>query len=90
MKYAAQRLEEVISDTTNCDTSTFEKQGFNNDSPEDLYDSKLVAIANKPMHEPHNPLCPNISINILHAVLYTFPKVLTRRICLTIKNCFNQ
>ena len=34
---------------------------------------KLVAIANKPMHEPHNPLCPNISINILHAVLYSPP-----------------
>ena len=30
------------------------------------------------------PLHPNISRHILHAVLYTFPKVLTRRICLTI------
>ena len=32
-------------------------------------------------------LYPNISMHILHTVLYTFPKVLTRRICLTIK-CF--
>ena len=32
-----------------------------------------------------NPLHPNISMHILHTVLYTFLKVLTRRICLTIK-----
>ena len=32
-----------------------------------------------------NPLHPSISGHILHTVLYTFPKVLTRRICLTIK-----
>ena len=35
------------------------------------------------------PLHPNISIHILHTVLYTFPKVLTRRICLTIKSFFS-
>ena len=28
-----------------------------------------------------NPLHSNIGIHILHTVLYTFPKVLTRRIC---------
>ena len=28
-----------------------------------------------------NPLHPNISMHILHTILYTFPKVLTRRIC---------
>ena len=33
-----------------------------------------------------NPLYPNISIHILHTVLYTFPKVLTRRICLKLKS----
>ena len=33
-----------------------------------------------------NPLQPNISMDILHTVLYTFPKVLTKRICLTIKS----
>ena len=33
-----------------------------------------------------NPLHPNISMHILHTVLYTFPTVLTRRICLTIKS----
>ena len=32
-----------------------------------------------------NPLRPNIGMHILHTVLYTFPKVLTRRICLLIK-----
>ena len=33
-----------------------------------------------------NPLHPNISMYFLHNVLYTFSKVLRRRICLTIKN----
>ena len=36
-----------------------------------------------------NPLQPNISAYILHTVLFTFPKVLTRRICLTIKSLFS-
>ena len=34
-------------------------------------------------------LHPNISIHILHTVLYTFPMALTRRICLTIKSVFS-
>ena len=32
-----------------------------------------------------NPLHPNISIHSLYTFLYTFPLVLTRRICLAIK-----
>ena len=32
------------------------------------------------------PLHPNISMHILHTVLYTFFNVLIRRICLTIKS----
>ena len=35
-----------------------------------------------------NPLHPNISKHILHTVLCTFPKLLTRRIWLTIKRFF--
>ena len=35
-----------------------------------------------------NPLHLHISMSILHTVLYTFPKVRTRRICLTIKSFF--
>ena len=35
------------------------------------------------------PLHPNISMHILFAVLYTFPKVLTRRICLAIMSFFS-
>ena len=31
---------------------------------------------------------PNINMHILHIVLHTFPQVLARRICLTIKNFF--
>ena len=36
-----------------------------------------------------NPLHPRFSIHILHTALYTFPKVLTRRICLPIKSFFH-
>ena len=36
-----------------------------------------------------NPLHPNISVHILHTVLCTLTKVLTRRICLNIVNFFN-
>ena len=35
-----------------------------------------------------NPLHPNISMHILHTVLYTFPEELKRRICLTMKRYF--
>ena len=37
-----------------------------------------------------NLLRPDISMHILHTVLYTFPEVLTRRICLTIKSFFSR
>ena len=36
-----------------------------------------------------NPLHHNISMHILHTVLYTFSTVLARRICLTIKRFFS-
>ena len=35
-----------------------------------------------------NPLHPHMSKVILHTVLHTFPKVLTRRICVTIDSFF--
>ena len=35
------------------------------------------------------PLHLDINMHILHTVLYTIPKVLTRRICLTIKSLFS-
>ena len=35
-----------------------------------------------------NPLHPNMSKVILHTVPHTFPKVLTRRICVTINRFF--
>ena len=35
-----------------------------------------------------NPLQPNVSMHILHTVLYKFPWVLTRRICSTILSFF--
>ena len=41
------------------------------------------------MNASFNPLHPNISMHILHTVLYTFPKVLRRRICLTIRTFFS-
>ena len=36
-----------------------------------------------------NSLHPNITMHILHTVLRTFSKRLTRRICSTIKSCFS-
>ena len=36
-----------------------------------------------------SPLHPNVSMHILHTVLYTSPKMLTRRICWTIKTFFS-
>ena len=41
------------------------------------------------LHDVFNPLHPNIRMHILHTVLYTFPDVLARRICLTIKRLFS-
>ena len=38
---------------------------------------------------PLHPLHPNISVHILHTVTYTFPKVLMRKICSTIKSSFS-
>ena len=35
-----------------------------------------------------NPFHPNISMHILHTVLFTFPKLLTKRIYLSIKRFF--
>ena len=43
--------------------------------------SKMLWLSSQTL----NPLHPNISVDILHTVLCTFPKVLTRRICLTVK-----
>ena len=40
------------------------------------------------IHTTLHSVHPNISMHILDTVLFTFPKVLTRRICLTIKNSF--
>ena len=36
-----------------------------------------------------DPFHPSINEHILHTVLYTFPKMLTRRICLKVKSFFN-
>ena len=41
------------------------------------------------LHDVFNPLHPNIRMHILHTVLYTFPNVLARRICLTIMRFFS-
>ena len=45
-----------------------------------------------PFYHSHmlNPLHPDISMHILPTVLYIFPKMLSRRICLTIKSFFSQ
>ena len=48
--------------------------------------SRILLIFARVSHPNHQHF--NIRMYILHTVLYTFPKVLTRRICLTIKNYF--
>ena len=45
-----------------------------------LYFSRVLVIS---------PLHPNISLQVLHTFLHTFPNVLMRRICLTIKSLFD-
>ena len=50
--------------------------------------SKLRAPYNHLAWWTLNPLHPNISIHILHTLVYTFHLVLTRRICSTIKGLF--
>ena len=42
------------------------------------------------LHDRLNPLRPNISMHTLHTVLWTFPRVLTRKICLTILELFQK
>ena len=44
------------------------------------------ALAKEDVFHFLNPLHLNISIHILHTVLYTFLKVLTRRICLLVRS----
>ena len=61
------------------------------------YDSGFIMVGNNISHPTNlvsstfqlNILHPNISIHILHTIFFTFPKVLIRRICLTIKS-FNS
>ena len=47
------------------------------------------AVTDNQVCNVFNPLHLNISMYILHTALYAIPKVLTRRICLTIKSFFN-
>ena len=58
-----------------------------NSSSSQIAETFRVEILNQETTDPSkgfNPLHPNISMHTLHSVLCTFPKVLTRRICLTI------
>ena len=51
---------------------------------------KPTAIQVKTVHKKLLTfLHPDISMHILHTVLYTFPMILTKRICLTIKSVFS-
>ena len=46
----------------------------------------MLQKGNKTTSNVFNPLQPDISIHCLHNILHTFAMVLTKRICLTIKN----
>ena len=51
--------------------------------------TQVVAYYNNYLQLLLNPLLPNISMYILHTLLYKLPKVLTRRICVIIKSFFS-
>ena len=53
------------------------------------FDFVLRKIVFGSLHDQVNSLQLKIGRNILQTVLHTFPKVLTRRICLTIKSFFS-
>ena len=58
-----------------------------------VHENNLIQLIKSPK-SPYmrlflNPLPPDISVHILHTIHYTFPKVLTRRICLIITSCFS-
>ena len=50
---------------------------------------KFIKVAIRESCKLIIPFQPNISMYILHTFLYTFPKGLTRRICVRIKSCFS-
>ena len=58
-----------------------------------VHENNLIQLIKSPMSLYMrlflNPLPPDISINILHSIHQTFPKVLTKRICLIITSCFS-
>ena len=66
-----------------------------------IHELKNILLTLRKAHDSHreaqctrnystfNPFHPNISIDILHTVLYTFPKVPLKRICLAIKSLFS-
>ena len=58
-------------------------------TPYMLYKDACNRKSNQQVLKWVDPLHPNISMHSLHTVLYTFPKVLTKKICLTIKNFFS-
>ena len=49
----------------------------------------ILYIFKEASRHTFNHSYPNISMHILHTVLYMFPNFLTRRICLTIKSFFS-
>ena len=49
----------------------------------------ILIVIDSPFSFSSTCFTPNICMHILHTVLYTFHKVLTRRICLTIKSFFS-
>ena len=76
----------IIRDTLGCFSCPFLLSLLHFDIICDLLLNRCIATWNLFV----NPLQPNISMHILHTVLHTFSKRLTRRICLTIKSCLNS
>ena len=59
------------------------------DFPDCPWTAKIGFLWNGKLWMQINLLQPNISIQVLHTYLYTFPDILTRRICFTINSFFS-
>ena len=62
---------------------------WHNDQPNAAQQLLKCMEKNPEITIPVKPLHPTISMHVLHTALYAFTKVLTRRICLTIKSSFS-
>ena len=81
LKYLTRNLH-IFMITLNCFLAEPKSEESSDEDEEKMGAGELTFLLQLKLHLNH--LHPYISMYILHTVLYTFPKVLARRICLTI------